>query len=58
MNIKLDNYLSILSTDYEMTYEKAKANYVLENNKDDARKMVISYKYSLKRIGIVKIQAI
>ena len=58
MNIKLDNYLSILSTDYEMTYEKAKANYVLEINKDDARKMVISYKDALKRIGMVNIQAI
>lgn len=58
MNIKLDNYLSILSTDYEMTYEKAKANYILEINKDDARKMVISYKDALKRIGMVNIQAI
>lgn len=58
MNIKLDNYLSILSSDYEMTYEKAKANYVLEINKDDARKMVISYKDALKRIGMVNIQAI
>ena len=58
MDVKLDNYLSILSEDYEMTYEKAKANYVLEIDITEARDKVNTYKDLIKRIGMVNIQAI
>lgn len=58
MDVKLDNYLRILSEDYEMTYEKAKANYVLDIELDEARQKVNSYKNSIKHIGMVNLQSI
>ena len=56
--IKLDNYLQILSEDYSLTYEKAKANYVLEIGVDDAKNEVNKYRNVLKNIGMVNIAAI
>ena len=44
MDVLLDNYLRILSEDYEMTYEKAKNNYILEMD--------------TKEVGMVNVQAI
>ncbi len=58
MSVKMDNLLNILSETYQMTFEKAKANYVLEEDIDVARKNVNSYKKDLKEIGIVNLGAI
>lgn len=58
MSVKMDNLLNILSETYQMTFEKSKANYVLEEDIDVARKNVNSYKKELKEIGIVNLGAI
>lgn len=58
MSVKMDNLLNILSETYQMTFEKAKANYVLEEDIDVAQKNVNSYKKELKEIGIVNLGAI
>lgn len=58
MSVKMDNLLNILSETYQMTFEKAKANYVLEEDIDVARKNVNLYKKELKEIGIVNLGAI
>lgn len=58
MDVLLDNYLRILSEDYEMTYEKAKSNYILEIDAKEARSLVNSYKNRIKQIGMVNVQAI
>ena len=58
MSVKMDNLLNILSETYQMTFEKAKANYALEEDIDVARKNVNSYKKELKEIGIVNLGAI
>lgn len=58
MDVLLDNYLRILSEDYEMTYEKAKSNYILELDTKEARSLVNSYKNRIKQIGMVNVQAI
>lgn len=58
MDVSLDNYLRILSEDYEMTYEKAKSNYILEIDAKEARSLVNSYKNRIKQIGMVNVQAI
>lgn len=57
MDVLLDNYLRILSEDYEMTYEKAKSNYILEMDTKEARSLVNSYKNRIKQIGMVNVQA-
>lgn len=58
MDVLLDNYLRILSEDYEMTYEKAKSNYILEMDTKEARSLVNSYKNRIKQISMVNVQAI
>lgn len=58
MDVLLDNYLRILSEEYEMTYEKAKSNYILEMDIKEARSLVNSYKNRIKQIGMVNVQAI
>ena len=58
MDVLLDNYLRILSEDYEMTYEKARNNYILEMDTKEARSLVNSYKNRIKQIGMVNVQAI
>ena len=58
MSVKMDNLLTILSETYQMTFEKAKANYVLEEDIDVARKNVNIYKKELKEIGLVNLGAI
>ena len=47
MSVKMDNLLTILSETYQMTCEKAKANDVLEEDIDVARKNVNIYKKEL-----------
>ena len=58
MDIKLDNHLRVLSEEYEMTYERAKDNYELNMDLEDAKEEVLSYKNRIKNIGMVNIQAI
>ena len=57
-DVKLDNMLEILATDYELTYEKAKADYVLDIEPEEARSLVNKYRANIKRIGMVNIDAI
>ena len=57
-DVKLDNMLSILATDYEMTYERAKKEYVLDIEPDEARRKVDKYRANIKRIGMVNLDAI
>jgi len=58
MDFKLDNNLNILNSDYEITYEKAREEYLLETSIDDARREVNGYKNKLKDIGMVNVLAI
>ncbi len=58
MDIRLDNYLTTLSEDYELTYERAKNNSSLEVEEEVARQMVGEYKSEIKKIGMVNIQSI
>ena len=58
ISVKMDNMLNILSDSYSITFEKAKANYILEIDSDVARKQVNQLKSSLKGIGNVNIGAI
>ena len=57
-SVKMDNLLNILSETYQMTFEKAKENYILEIDEDLARKNVGEYKRIIKNIGVVNIGAI
>ena len=56
--IRLDNYLNILNEEYELTFEKARDNYILEIDIEDARNNVKEYRSTLKRIGMVNIDSI
>lgn len=58
VEVKLDNYLNILNEEYELTYEKAKSNYILELEVDEARKQVLEYRAIIKRLGMVNIASI
>ena len=58
MDAKLDNDLNILNTEYEMTYEKANSEFMLDMDIDEARNLVSTYKNKLKNIGMVNIHAI
>ncbi len=58
MDAKLDTNLEILSTDYEMTYEKAHEEYSLDIDINEARTLVNKYKNKLKSIGMVNVLAI
>ena len=58
MDVKLDYYLNTLSEDYELTYEKAKSNYTLNMDVEEARTKVATYKNNIKRIGMVNIDSI
>ena len=57
-NLKIDNMLETLSTDYEMTYEKAQKEYILDIDDNEARKLVNNYRAAIKRIGMVNIDSI
>lgn len=57
-DVKLDNMLEILSRDYELTYERAKREYILDIEPDEARTKVNAYKANIKRIGMVNLDSI
>ncbi len=58
IDVKLDYYLNTLSEDYELTYEKAKDDYQLDLEVDDAREKVNTYKNNIKKIGMVNLASI
>lgn len=58
MDIKIDNYLKVLSEDYSLTFEKAKNSYVLELDPDTARAEVNKYRNIIKNIGMVNLSSI
>jgi chromosome segregation protein len=58
IEVKLDTMLSLLATDYELTYERAKKEYVLDIEPEEARKKVDVYRSNIKRIGMVNLDSI
>ena len=58
LDVRLDNLLEILSTDYSLTYEKAKENYELNIPVDEARTLVTKLKREIKSLGEVNVSAI
>ena len=58
IDVKLDNMLETLSSEYEMTYERAKNEYSLDIEPEDARIKVNSYRANIKRIGMVNLDSI
>ena len=57
-DVKLDNLLNILNEEYSLTFEKAKENYKLDIEVEDARRKVNVYRNNIKRIGMVNLDAI
>lgn len=58
LDVKIDNMLNILANDYELTFEKAKSDYKLDIEPDEARIKVNTYRANIKRIGMVNLAAI
>ena len=58
IDVKLDNMLTTLSEEYEMTFERAKKEYVLDIEPEEARIKVNNYRANIKRIGMVNLAAI
>ncbi len=56
--LNMDNLLKTLSEDYEMTFESALQNYILDIDTEDARSMVNNYKKMLHDIGDVNLSSI
>lgn len=56
--LNMDNLLKTLSEDYEMTFESALQNYILDIDTEDARSMVNNYKKMLHDIGDVNVSSI
>ncbi len=58
LDVKIDNMLNILSEDYELTFEKARNDYRLDIEPEEARNKVNVYRNNIKRIGMVNVSAI
>ena len=58
LDVKLDSMLETLNSEYEMTFERAKNEYVLDIEPEEARIKVNTYKANIKRIGMVNLDAI
>ncbi len=58
ISVKLDNMLNELETTYEITFDKAKNDYKLDIEVDEARQKVINFKANIKRIGMVNLDSI
>lgn len=58
IDVKLDNLLNILNEEYNITYDKAKRDYVLIMPIDDARKKVNELKRIISDLGMVNLGAI
>ncbi|MBQ3307134.1 MAG: AAA family ATPase [Bacilli bacterium] len=57
-DVKLDQMLTTLAVDYEMTFERAKEEYVLDIDVEEARTKVEKYRANIKRIGMVNVDSI
>ncbi len=57
-DVRLDNLLNTLQDDYMITFEKAKANYYLDMDVNEARKLVDKCKLEIKKLGDVNLGAI
>lgn len=58
LDIKLDNLLQTLNENYNLTYEKAKLDYILEVDSATAKAEVIRLKNEIGRLGEVNVFAI
>ena len=58
IEIRMDTMLDTLNTEYELTFEKAKENYHLDVEPEEARRKVNLYRTNIKRIGMVNLAAI
>lgn len=58
LDVKIDNMLNILSEDYELTFERAKNDYSLDIEPEEARVKVNTYRNNIKRIGMVNLGAV
>ncbi len=58
LEVKLDNLLRNLNEEYEMTFEKAKQEYTLDIEVEEARATVNKHKANIKRIGMVNLASI
>ena len=58
LDVKIDNMLKTLSEEYELTFERAKSEYQLDKEPEEARIMVNKYRSNIKRIGMVNLAAI
>lgn len=58
IDVKLDTLLNTIREDYNITYEKAKRDYVLSMPIDEARMKVNELKNIIKELGIVNLGAI
>ena len=58
LDVKLDTLLSNLENDYTITYEKAKSEYILEIDEDEARKKVNKLKSEIRSLGDVNVSSI
>lgn len=57
-DIKIDNLLNMLNSEYELTYEKAKKEYSLDIEPEEARIKVNTFRANIKRIGMVNLNSI
>ena len=57
-DVKLDNMLNVLNEEYELTFERAKEEYKLDVEPEEARVKVNNYRANIKRIGMVNLAAI
>ena len=58
LDVKVDTMLTTLSEEYELTFERAKKEYILDIEPDEARKKVNTYRTNIKRIGMVNLDSI
>ena len=58
LDVKLDTLLNTLTNDYNITYDKAKKDYILSMPINDARKKVNELKKIINDLGIVNLGAI
>ena len=58
MDVKLDQLLSTLNEEYEMTFEKARVDAILDIEVEEAREKVNTFKANIKRIGMVNLDSI
>ena len=58
IDVKLDNLLNTLSSEYSITYERARRDYELEIEEKEARSKVSNYKAKIKMLGMVNLAAI